>query len=103
MTTSSPLCAVGADTGASSTRSHGRELTPRLGTTSSDPFVPMTSMVSVPRAGGIWIRKFVGNNMKMRYVPQLAFFHDRSLEYRARIEETLKEIHHDLEKNPSDH
>ena len=50
-----------------------------------------------------FIRKFVGESMKMRYTPELLFIHDRSLEYSARIEETLKEIHHDLEKNSPDH
>ena len=48
------------------------------------------------------IRKLVGESVKMRYTPQLFFVHDRSLEYSARIEETLKEIHHDLEKNSAD-
>ena len=48
------------------------------------------------------IRKFVGERMGMRYTPELVFIHDRSLEYSARIEETLKEIHNDLEKNSAD-
>jgi ribosome-binding factor A len=47
------------------------------------------------------IRKFVGERMKMRYIPELSFMHDRSLEYSARIDETLKEIHHDLTKDSS--
>ncbi len=48
------------------------------------------------------IRKFIGDRMKMRYIPELSFVHDRSLEYSARIEATLKEIHHELKKSSSD-
>ena len=47
------------------------------------------------------IRKLVGQNLKMRFVPELMFIHDNSAELSVRIEETLKEIHDDLEKNRS--
>ena len=45
------------------------------------------------------IRKYVGERMEMRYTPQLMFIYDRSLEFSARIEETLKEIHDELKEN----
>lgn len=45
------------------------------------------------------IRKLIGQRMSLRYTPQLEFVHDRSLEYSARIEETLKEIHDEFQKD----
>lgn len=47
------------------------------------------------------IRRCVGENVKMRYTPEFHFFHDRSVELSARVEQTLMEIHHDeMEKDP---
>jgi len=52
-------------------------------------------------ASGI-IRKYVGQNMKMRYTPELTFYYDESLQKSARIEETLKEIHDGYEESHRD-
>ncbi|MBI3616950.1 MAG: 30S ribosome-binding factor RbfA [Candidatus Omnitrophica bacterium] len=41
------------------------------------------------------IRRRVGENVKMRYTPELHFIYDRSVEFGARVEQTLTEIHHD--------
>ena len=41
------------------------------------------------------IRRRVGENVKMRYTPELHFIYDRSVEFSARVEQTLTEIHHD--------
>ena len=56
---------------------------------------------SLERARG-HIRKMVGQRMKMRYTPELIFIYDQSAEYNARIEETLKEIHEQVQENRSD-
>ena len=45
------------------------------------------------------IRKYVGENIKMRYVPEFVFIHDRSLEYSARVEAMLQEINDEQQKN----
>ena len=45
-------------------------------------------------AAGI-IRRYVGSNVKMRYTPEFHFIYDRSVEFSARVEQTLMEIHHD--------
>jgi ribosome-binding factor A len=39
-----------------------------------------------------YIRKLVGERIKLRFVPELLFSEDRSLEYSNRIEEILNEI-----------
>lgn len=41
------------------------------------------------------IRRHVGGHIKMRYTPEFHFIHDRSVEFSARVEQTLTEIHHD--------
>lgn len=47
------------------------------------------------------IRRYVGGHIKMRYTPEFHFIHDRSVEFNARVEQTLTEIHHDdTGKNP---
>jgi len=39
-----------------------------------------------------FIRKEVGRNLRMRYVPDIVFKYDESVEYGSRIESLLKEI-----------
>lgn len=46
---------------------------------------------SLDGARGI-IRKYVGEQMKIRFTPELVFVYDDTLEFTARIDETLKEI-----------
>lgn len=50
-----------------------------------------------------FIRKEMGKNFRMRYVPDLLFKYDASVEYGSRIESILKEIgtseHDDKENN----
>ena len=41
------------------------------------------------------IRRHVGGHIKMRYTPEFHFIYDRSVEFSARVEQTLTEIHHD--------
>ena len=40
-----------------------------------------------------FIRREMGKSLKMRYVPDIIFRYDESLEYGSRIEGLLKEIH----------
>ena len=47
------------------------------------------------------IRKLLGQNMYIRFTPELFFVYDRSVEMSARIEETLKEIHDEHEEDHS--
>ncbi len=48
------------------------------------------------------IRRSVSRRMSIRHTPELNFVHDRSLTYGSEIEETLKEIYDDQEKNSTD-
>ncbi len=50
-----------------------------------------------------FIRKLVGQRIRMRFTPEIEFIYDRSIEYSARIEQTLEEIRHESEgDSPSD-
>ncbi len=46
-----------------------------------------------------FVRKLIGQRVRMRYTPEIEFILDPSLEYSARIEETLKEIHREWDKD----
>ena len=46
-----------------------------------------------------FVRKLVGQRVRMRYTPEIEFVYDRSLEYSARIEEALNEIKKQVEKS----
>ena len=48
------------------------------------------------------IRKLVGQRVSMHHTPEMQFIHDRSLEYSARIEETLQELKNELPSDPED-
>lgn len=41
------------------------------------------------------IRMHLGSNMHLRYVPELDFYFDDTIEYASRIDEIIKEIHKD--------
>ena len=61
----------------------------------------LSAQQGLDAAKGI-IRRMIGQRMKMRYTPELAFYYDESLEYSARIEETLQEIHNESIDNHSE-
>ena len=42
-----------------------------------------------------FVRKLIGQRIRMRYTPEIDFFYDRSVEYGARIEQALGEIRHE--------
>ena len=46
-----------------------------------------------------FVRKLIGQRVRMRYTPDIEFIFDSSLEYSARIEGTLQEIHRELGKD----
>ena len=46
-----------------------------------------------------FVRKLIGARVRMRYTPEMEFFYDRTIEYSARIEAALQEIHHELGKD----
>ena len=50
-----------------------------------------------------FIRKLVGDRVRMRFTPELIFIHDQSLELRQNIEDTLREINNESKECPTDH
>ena len=42
-----------------------------------------------------YIKKALANRIELRHIPELEFIYDESIEYGARIEEKIKEIHGD--------
>ena len=44
-----------------------------------------------------YIRKLVGDRVRLRYTPRFEFFYDQSIAYGARIEKTFEEIRHERE------
>ena len=43
-----------------------------------------------------FVRKLVGDRVRLRYTPEVEFFFDHTVEYSARIEAALQEIHDEL-------
>jgi len=50
-----------------------------------------SSAIALGRAKG-YIKKLVGDRIKLRYVPSISFYKDKGIEYGARVEEILTEI-----------
>lgn len=48
------------------------------------------------------IRMHLSSRVHLRFIPELAFYHDDTIEYANRIEEIIKEIHKDENKESSD-
>lgn len=46
-----------------------------------------------------FIRKLIGERLKLKYVPELSFKLDRSLEYSINLEKTFERIHNELKDN----
>lgn len=49
-----------------------------------------------------FLRRELGKRLRMRYVPDLLFCYDESLEYGNRIESIIREIHHEGADDPDD-
>lgn len=43
-----------------------------------------------------FVRKLIGQRVRLRYTPDVEFIYDHTIEYSARIEAALQEIHHEL-------
>ena len=41
------------------------------------------------------IRHYVGLELKLRYLPELHFYHDDTMQYAEKINKLIKRIHHD--------
>ena len=39
-----------------------------------------------------FVRKLIGERVRLRYTPEIVFIHDNSLEYSSRIDQTIEEI-----------
>ncbi|MBQ6829651.1 MAG: 30S ribosome-binding factor RbfA [Clostridia bacterium] len=50
-----------------------------------------------------YMRRELGNALKLRHVPELHFVADDSIAYSARIAKTLSELAKDVEKEENDH
>ena len=46
-----------------------------------------------------FVRKLIGQRIRMRYTPEIAFVFDRSIAYGMRIEETIERMKNELEGN----
>ncbi len=46
-----------------------------------------------------FIRKLVGQRIRMRYTPEIAFFYDKSIEYSAQIDDVIDRIKNELKEN----
>jgi ribosome-binding factor A len=46
-----------------------------------------------------FIRKLIGERLKLKYVPELSFRLDKSIEYSIGLEKTFERIHNELENN----
>ena len=49
-----------------------------------------------------FLKRELGKRLKLRYIPELAFFYDPSFEYGSRIEKLLKEVRKDEPDDPTD-
>ncbi len=45
-----------------------------------------------------FVRKLVGQRIRLRYTPKIEFFYDKSLQYSDQIERALEEIHKEEKK-----
>lgn len=48
------------------------------------------------------IRRLIGQRIKMRYTPDIAFAYDKSAGFQSSIEETIAQIRNDNAQSPSD-
>ncbi len=45
------------------------------------------------------VRKFIGKSITFRFTPEINFVYDASIQYGARIEEKIKEIRNELQRD----
>ena len=56
---------------------------------------PIDEVLKIIKLKHNLIRHHVGLNITLKYIPQLRFFHDDSLEHAQRIDDLIHEIHKD--------
>ena len=56
---------------------------------------PIDEVLEIIKSKHNLIRHHVGLNIELKYIPQLRFFHDDSLEYAQRIDDLILKIHKD--------
>ena len=56
---------------------------------------PIDEVLEIIKSKHNLIRHHVGLNIALRYIPQLRFFHDDSLEHALRIDDLIHKIHKD--------
>ena len=49
-----------------------------------------------------YVRRLIGQRVRMRYTPEINFIHDKSLEYSDQIDRIINEIHTSSEMNQKD-
>jgi ribosome-binding factor A len=49
-----------------------------------------------------FLKRELGKRLKLRYIPELAFFYDPSFEYGSRIDKLLKKVRKDETDDPTD-
>jgi ribosome-binding factor A len=49
-----------------------------------------------------YVRKLIGQRIRLRYTPEIQFVYDKSLEYSAQIDKTLQEIHEAKAQQPEE-
>lgn len=53
-----------------------------------------SSLIGLRRSAG-WVRRELGKHMRLRYVPEVRFFEDTSLDEVFHLEEMFKRLHED--------
>ena len=56
---------------------------------------PIEEVLEIIKSKHNFIRHHVGVNIELKYIPQLRFFHDNSLEHANRIDDLIHKIHQD--------
>lgn len=61
-----------------------------------------SSIEGIESAAG-YIRKLIGERLNLRYVPELSFKLDRSIEYSVNLEKTLERLRNEQKPNQDSH
>tara|TARA_B100001964_G_C13695675_1_gene363749 strand:+ start:211 stop:465 length:255 start_codon:yes stop_codon:yes gene_type:complete len=57
---------------------------------------PIEEVLEIIKSKHNHIRHLLGLNINLKYVPQLRFYHDNTLEHAQRINELIKKVHKDV-------
>ena len=56
---------------------------------------PVDDVFKIIKSKQNYIRHHVGSKLTLRYIPQLQFYYDNSVEYSQRIDDLIQRIHKD--------